>query len=159
MYKKKNRTKDNYETRGAKNHIIYILVTRKWKLKTNTINGEYNIDKKLANGNHYRLDSYFVSPEGNHYIIEYDGLYHFTPKQMSKAIYRDNWLTDYFSKMGIKIKIAHFAPDELFGKFKLPIDEIMHRILNSELYKISLLGSNIQTKNPLPLTSNNKKIN
>jgi hypothetical protein len=137
MYNK-NKTHDNYITRGAKNHLTYILISKGWKLRTNTINGEYKIDKKLSNGHQYRLDSYFVSPEGNHHIAEYDGQYHFTKRQMAKMVYRDEWLTKYFKTKGIDIKISHLLPDEVSGKYRLPNEEIFDRIIHSENYKISL---------------------
>jgi hypothetical protein len=132
---KKNNIIENSKHKGAKNHLTYLLLTRKWKLKSNCIGGEYKIPKKLSNGHQYRLDSYFISPDGNHHNIEYDGLYHFTKKQIAKTIYRDDWLIRYFKSMGIDIKISHFLPDELFGKFKLSTDEIIERVIHSEMYK------------------------
>ena len=135
MYKKQNKTRDNYQTRGAKNRLISLLVLQKWILKTNTINGEYTIPKKLPNGHQYRLDSYFVSPEGDHYIVEIDGQYHFTKQQMQKTLFRDDWLTNYFKGIGIKINIVHLSPDDLYSIFRLTKDEIMHRIIHADMYR------------------------
>src|SRR5215510_10055905 len=135
MYSKKNKTKDNYQTRGCKNRLISLLVMQQWELKTNTINGEYRIPKKLSNGHQYCLDSYFISPIGKHYDIEYNGQYHFTPRQMQKTLFREDWLKNYFNKLGIKINIAYFLPDEVFSKYQLTKDELMHRIIHCEMYR------------------------
>ena len=131
MYKNRNTFSENDTHKGAKHFMTAFLIGKGWRLKSNTINGEYWIHQELGNGHKYRLDGYFISPDGKHYGIEYDGLYHFgSSKQFNRMINKDIFVTGYFKKIGIDIKIVRFRTEELCGKAKLSNEVIYSRIIN-----------------------------
>lgn len=76
----------------------------------------------------YQLDAYMISPEGKHYVFEFDGKYHDTKIQRGKTFRRDSFIKTYFGKRKITVIIQHWTVEELNSRFQVDDSYILTEI-------------------------------